>query len=298
MFKSGYIAIVGQPNVGKSTLLNALLGQKLAAVSPKPQMTRHRILGIKNVPEAQMLFLDSPGIHMPHRSLNEYMIEEAYSVLNDADVILMMTEPNKQLTDDDRKIYDKAKKNGKPILFLINKVDHADQRNILPYMDQVMRELSPASVIPISAIAGHGLNHVEAEILKHLPEGPVYFPEDQVTDRSERFFASEVIREKIMALTREEVPYSVTVLIEEFLEPKETDRKKIVKIRAAIIIDKDSQKAILVGHGGSMIKKIGQASRVELEKFLEMPVYLDLFVRVEKDWSRDPKKVKEFEGDA
>ncbi len=297
MFKSGYIAIVGRPNVGKSTLLNALLGQKLASVSPKPQMTRHRILGIKNVPGAQMLFLDSPGIHTPHRSLNEYMIEEAYSVLNDADVILMMTEPNKYLLDEDRKIYEKAKKNGKPILFLINKVDTGDQRHILPYMDQIIRELSPAAVITISAISGYGLEAIESEIMKALPEGPVYFPEDQVTDRSERFFAAEVIREKIMALTREEVPYSVTVLIEEFKEPRESDRKKIVKIRAAIIIDKESQKFILVGHGGSMIKKIGQESRLELEKLLEMPVFLDLFVRVEKDWSKDARKVREFEGD-
>lgn len=300
MYKSGYIAIIGRPNVGKSTLLNALLGQKLAAVSPKPQMTREKILGIKTLPDAQMLFLDTPGIHRPHRSLNEYMVEIARETLNDADVLLVVLDSavgargHAPVHREDVEILKAASSKHKPLIVALNKIDTVDRRQLLPLIDLCLKEYGAAAVIPIAAAKNEGLDGLEAEILKQLPEGPVYYPEDQVTDRNQRFLVAEIIREKMMGLLREEVPYSTAVVIESFQEPDEADRKKVIRIQAAIIIEKDSQKGIVIGKGGSMIKKIGETARKELEILLESPVYLELFVRVERDWSQDPRMVREF----
>lgn len=289
MFKSGYIAIIGRPNVGKSTLLNALLGQKIAAVSPKPQTTRHKILGIKHLPGGQLLFLDTPGIHRPHRSLNEYMVEVARSTFGDADLFLFLIDS--EISDEDREIYRGICGKGKPILVILSKADKIAVKRLPLLVERCREEF--CDVVPVSALLGKGLDVVEREILKRLPEGPAYYPEDQVTDQTERFLVSEIIREKVMGLAREEVPYSVTVLIEAFREPREGE-KRITHIRAALICEKDSQKAILIGKGGQMIKRIGQKARKEIESHLGCRVFLELFVRVEKDWSKDPKKVKEF----
>lgn len=293
MFKSGYIAIIGRPNVGKSTLLNAFLGQKIAAVSPKPQMTRGKILGIKTLSEAQLLFLDTPGIHKPHRSLNEYMMEVARESLNDADVFVLLIEPS--LRDDDREIHRMLSAKNKPVIVAINKIDRVDRRALLPLMDTCLKEWKVKAVVPISATKGDGLDRLEGEILKNLPEGSPYFPEDQVTDRTERFLVCEIIREKIMDLTREEVPYSTAVVIEAFEEPQETQAKRITRIRAAIILEKESQKGIVIGKGGLMLKKIGETSRKELEELLGSPIYLELFVKVDKDWTKDQRKVREYQ---
>jgi GTP-binding protein Era len=297
MFKSGYIAIIGRPNVGKSTLLNAFLGQKLAAVSPKPQMTREKILGIKNVPGAQMLFLDTPGIHKAHKSLNEYMVAVAQGTLDDADILLVMIEPGAAVHWKDGEILKLARMKNKPVLAAINKIDTVDRRLLLALMDECLKKYGVSAVVPISATIPSGIDRLEAEILSRLPEGPVYYPEDQVTDRSDRFLVTEIVREKIMALTREEVPYGAAVIIETYQEPQESDRKKVIRIQAAIIVDKDSQKGIIVGKGGQMIKKIGETARKELETLLETPIYLELFVRVEKEWTQDLRKVEEFSQD-
>jgi GTP-binding protein Era len=294
MHKSGYIAIIGRPNVGKSTLLNALLGQKLAAVSPKPQMTREKILGIKTLPNAQLLFLDTPGLHKPHRSLNEYMVEAAREGLGDADLVLVLVEPRSPVSREDQDILRSVKERGKPLVVAINKIDTVDRRVLLPLMDALLKEFGAQAVVPVSALSASGLDRLEAELLDRLPEGPVYFPEDQVTDRSERFLAAEIIREKVMDLLREEVPYSTAVVIESFQEPDAADRKKVTRIQAAIIVEKDSQKGIVIGKGGQMIKKIGESARKELETLLEGPVYLELFVKVESDWTKDSRKVEEF----
>lgn len=296
-YKCGYIAIIGQPNVGKSTLINALIGQKLAGVSSKPQMTRHRILGIKTTSDAQMLFLDTPGIHKPHRSLNEYMMEVAHMVLSDADVFLFMIEPSKvlgSLHSTDKEIYELLKKNGKPVILLINKADRIPKDHLLPLLETCQQTWNIPVMIPISATQKNGLDRVEAEILKYLPENPAFYPADQASDQNDRFLVGEVIREKIMELTLEEVPYSVTIDVEEFKEPREEDIKKLFRVRASIICEKDSQKAILIGKGGQMIKKIGAESRIELEKELGQKVYLELFVRVERDWTKDPRRLREF----
>ncbi len=294
MHKSGYIAIVGRPNVGKSTLLNALLGQKLAAVSSKPQMTREKILGIKTVPGAQLLFLDTPGFHKPHRSLNEHMLEAARQSLGDADVVLVLIDPKGPVSREDAEILRTVKEKAKPLLVAINKVDTVDHRSLLPLMDVLLKDFGADAVIPVSALSGSGLDRLEPEIVQRLPEGPVYFPEDQVTDRSERFLVTEIVREKVMDLTREEVPYSTAVVIESFQEPDASDRKKVTRIQAAIVLEKDSQKGIVIGKGGQMIKKIGEAARKELETLLDGPVYLELFVKVDTDWTKDPRKVEEF----
>jgi GTP-binding protein Era len=294
MHKSGYIAIIGRPNVGKSTLLNALLGQKLAAVSPKPQMTREKILGIKTLSNAQLLFLDTPGLHKPHRSLNEHMVEAAREGLGDADLVLVLVEPRNPVSREDQDILRSVKERGKPLVVAINKIDTVDRRSLLPLMDSLLKEFGAQAVVPVSALSSSGLDRLEAELLDRLPEGPVYFPEDQVTDRSERFLAAEVIREKVMDLLREEVPYSTAVVIESFQEPDASDRKRVTRIQAAIILEKDSQKGIVIGKGGQMIKKIGESARKELEALLEGPVYLELFVKVVSDWTKDPRKVEEF----
>src|SRR3989338_10757473 len=305
MFKSGYVAIVGRPNVGKSTLLNAFLGQKIAVVTSKPQTTRPRILGIKNLPGAQFLFLDTPGIHKPHKSLNAYMMDVAHAALDDADVFLFLIEPSSHLRTEDREIFQMITFKKKPIIVAINKVDGADHTMLLPFTDQCAHELKPAVIIPISALHGKGISDIESEIIKRLPEGPAYYPEDQVTDQTERFLACEIIREKIMELTREEIPYSVAVIIEAFEEPPSPGlrppspgmgegKKSITRIRASIICEKDSQKGILIGKGGLMLKNIGSRARKDLEEQLGTQVYLELFVRVEKEWTKDTKKVKEF----
>ncbi len=293
-FKSGYVAIVGRPNVGKSTLLNALIGEKLAAVTDKPQTTRHRILGIRSSSEGQILFLDMPGIHRPHKSLNEYMVEVARTSLEAADLILLVVEPGDRILSDDRNIVELIRARRKPHLLVINKADTVGQDRLLPMIAMYEQQFQPAVILPVVASRGRGVEGLIQEILQRLPEGPAYYPEDQISDLNDRFLASETVREKAFTLLRQEIPYSLAVEIEQYEEPKEGDPKPIVRIRASIIVEKESQKGIVIGKGGEMIKKIGTLARQELEERLGQKVFLELFVRVEPDWTQDPQKVKEF----
>ena len=324
--KVGYIAVVGRPNVGKSTLINALLGEKLMAVSAKPQTTRHRVLGIKNVPGGQLLFLDTPGIHRPHKALNDSMLQMAQSAVEDADVFLFVREPDEKYEAEEREIYQRIASRKKPILVVINKADKVYKPNLLPVMEFCMRHFPAKEVIPLSALKLQNLEGLEREIVKYLPEGPALYPEEQLTDQPERFFVTEVVREKIMELTKKEVPYSVAVVVEEFRERPSSagpvpglppltaslaqklaagDQRgspvrghprasETIYIRAVIIVEKDSQKGILIGKGGKMIKEIGMLARKDLEERLAQPLFLELFVRVEADWTKDPNKVREF----
>lgn len=294
--KTGYIAVVGRPNVGKSTLINALLGEKLMAVSAKPQTTRHRVLGIKNVPGGQLLFLDTPGIHRPHKALNDSMLQMAQSAVEDADIFLFVREPDEKFEAEEREIYQRIASRNKPILVVINKADKIYKPNLLPLMEFCMRHFPSKAVIPLSALKLQNLEGLEQEIVKYLPEGEALYPEEQLTDQPERFFVTEVVREKIMELTKKEVPYSVAVVVEEFREKQEGHPRAsdTTYIRAVIIVEKDSQKGILIGKGGKMIKEIGMLARKELEERLANPLFLELFVRVETDWTKDPAKVREF----
>ncbi len=288
-YRSGYIAIVGRPNVGKSTLLNQLLRYKVAITSPKPQTTRNRILGVKTVPHAQMLFVDTPGIHRAERPLNRYMTKEAIRTLTDADVILMLIEADGSSSEDDAYIIENLRETKTPVLLVINKIDTVPKPSLLSIMDRYATLYPFEALIPASALTGDGLDTLEKEIIRLLPPGPQYFPEDQVTDLPERFLASELIREKVFNMCGEEIPYAVAVVVEEFEERRPP---KPVYIRATVYVEKESQKGILIGAQGRMLKKIGQAARVDLQGILGRPVYLELWVKVEKNWSKNERTLR------
>lgn len=285
-FRSGFIAIVGRPNVGKSTLLNALLGEKIAIISDKPQTTRNRILGIVNARNGQLVFIDTPGIHKPMHKMNEYMVRTALATYNEVDVILMMVEANEQPGGGDRYIIDTLKDVKTPVFLLINKVDLVEKQTLLPLIRQYS-ELRPfAEIIPVSALR-NDLGALLDLIMERMPEGPRYFPDDQLTDQPERFIVSELIREKIFELTKDEIPYSTAVVIEQMKEEPE-----ITRITAVIYVERDSQKGILIGRGGAMLKQIGTLARHDAEKLLGAKIFLQLWVKVKKGWREDEQMLK------
>jgi GTP-binding protein Era len=283
-FKSGFVSLIGRPNVGKSTLLNCLLGEKIAIVSPKPQTTRNRILGIKNLPAAQIIFLDTPGIHRSKDMLNQSMVRTALATLREVDVICLLIEADSPDHEENDWILENLQKVQKPVLLAINKIDRIPKGNLLPIMERYSRKRPFQQIIPISALLGEGIDILVNELLKILPEGPRLFPEDMVTDLPERFLAAEMIREKVFLLTREEIPYATAVVIEEF---KEREEKNLVVIRATIQVERDSQKGILIGGKGRMLKEIGRLAREEIEALLGVRVFLELWVKVEKNWRED-----------
>lgn len=289
-FKSGFVAIIGRPNVGKSTLLNAILGEKIAIVSEKPQTTRNRIRGIKNTENCQIIFLDTPGIHEAKGYLNEFMVKEALSALEDVDVIIYLVEAIKKIKDEEF-IIQNLKKVKCPVILGINKVDIVRKDNLLPLIDEYSKAFLFKEIIPLSATKGEGIDELLKIVIELLPEGPKYFPEDILTDQAERFIVAEIIREKVFELTRQEIPYSTAVVVEKF---KENPAKRIVSISATINVERDSQKGIIIGKGGTMLKEIGTRARMDIERLLGTKVFLELFVRVQKDWTKDKKILKEF----
>jgi GTPase len=291
MFKSGFIGIIGKPNVGKSTLLNGILGEKLAIITSKPQTTRNRIVGIRNTEEAQFIFVDTPGIHAAHTPLNRMMVRTATDTFTDSDILLLVVEAGQEATKDDLLIIESLKAIPAPTFLILNKIDLIRKDQLLPQMD-AYRQLHPfAEMIPISALTGEGIPQLLNELGKYLPEGPRYFPEDMMTDSSERFVAAEIIREKILLLTHKEIPYSAAVVVDAF---KEDEAKNLIRISATINVEKESQKGILIGKKGAMLKEIGTRARMDMEKFFASRIYLELFVRVRKDWTKDPKMLREF----
>lgn len=285
-FKSGFISILGRPNVGKSTLFNRILGEKIAIVTEKPQTTRNRILGIKNVEGAQLIFLDTPGLHEGGTELNKRMVKTALSTGRDSDVLLFLTEANSPPLEEDRQMLEHLKASkGIPFL-VINKIDLVKKETLLPLMDQYQKLFPFEKIIPLSALQGDGIEILIEEIVRVLPEAPPYFPEDMVTDQTERFLVSEIIREKVIQNSYQEIPYATAVIIESF---KESTEKNLVVIQATIYVEKESQKKILIGKGGQKLKKIGELSRKEIEAFLGKKVFLELWVKVEKNWTRNPK---------
>jgi GTP-binding protein Era len=285
-FKSGFISILGRPNVGKSTLFNCVLGEKIAIVTEKPQTTRNRILGIKTVEGGQFIFLDTPGLHEGRSELNQRMVRTAVASSQDADILLFMIEASSPLVERDRQMIESLKgSHGVPYL-VINKIDLVKRETLLPIIDQYQRLHPFYKIIPISAFTGEGVDVLLDEIFKVLPESPPYFSEEMITDQTERFLISEIVREKVIEQSYQEIPYSTAITIEEF---KEHPEKNLVVIKGTIHVERDSQRKILIGKGGQKLRKIGEAARKEIETFLGMRVFLELWVNVEKDWTHDPR---------
>ncbi len=294
MFKSGFIGIIGRPNVGKSTLLNVIVGERIAITTHKPQTTRNRIMGIKNLGEpqpGQMIFLDTPGIHRASTPLNRAMVDAATGTFGNVDLLLVVVEAAPAPHPDDRFIIDSLREISLPVLLVINKIDLGDRRLLLPLIDAFRDLHTFLAIIPLSALKGDGVDGLIREIWKLLPEGPRYFPEEMMTDRSERFIAAEIIREKITLRTHQEIPYATAVVVDAF---KEDEAKNMIRIAATIHVAKDSQKGIIIGKKGAMLKEIGTRARLEMEKFFAAKVFLELFVRVAKDWTNDPRMLQEF----
>jgi GTP-binding protein Era len=287
-FKCGYVALIGGPNVGKSTLLNQLVGDKLAITSPKPQTTRHRLLGIVNRPQAQLLFLDTPGVLEPKGALNATLVQAALTALAEADVVVWLVEPRPPAPDD-KVLLPHLRRLDRPLIVAVNKIDTVPKPCLLPLIS-AYHELMPATaIVPISALLGDGLAELMAEIGKLLPTAPPLYPPDQETDSSERFLVAELIRERVLHHTGEEVPHAVAVQVEEFDENR---RPQLVKIRALIFVERESQKGILIGKQGHRLKTIGAEARGEIEALLGAKVFLELWVKVWKNWRKDPKALR------
>jgi GTP-binding protein Era len=290
-FKSGFIALIGAPNVGKSTLLNALLGQKISIVSSRPQTTRNRILGVKHVEAGQFIFLDTPGILEPKGLLNRAIIQTSLKTLSEVDLVVLIVEPfvpHPTISEDLRKRLVQAHR---PLFLVINKIDLVDKKRILPIIEEASRTLLFKEIIPLSALTGEGVAVLEKCLHEALPEGPPFFPEDMVTDLSEKFLVGELIREKVFRLVSQEIPYAVAVTVESF---KAREAKPIIDISATIHVERDSQKGILIGKQGRMLKTIAEQARKDMEILLGSKVFLELWVRTEKNWSNDPRFLKKF----
>lgn len=302
--RAGYVGLVGRPNVGKSTLLNAVLGTKVAAVAPRPQTTRNRIAGILTREGYQAILVDTPGIHRPHSPLNEAMVRAALSVLAEVDVVCWLVDAQdaaararkdeSPLGPGDAFVAEQVEATGTPALVVVNKVDLVDKRWLLPVMAACQERLPEATVLPVSALKADGLEILLQELAARLPEGPAFFPADQLTEQSERFAVSEIIREKLVRHTRGELPYATAVEIEAFDESRREEERPLVHINARILVERKSQKGIVIGKGGAMLKRIGSEARVEIEDLLGSRVHLELFVAVEDRWTRNPRLLREL----
>lgn len=289
-FRSGFVAVLGPPNAGKSTFVNRLVGQKVAIVTPRPQTTRNRILGIINRPDGQAVLIDTPGIHRATTALGKQMMAEVTQALEGIDVLAVMIDASAGLTAGDRLAFEHAKKFRGPVFLLLNKIDRIAKPSLLPLIEKCSHEFAPTEIIPISALTGDGVELAFERLIVHLPEGEPYFPADQVTDQPERFLAAEIIREKAMTSTKQEVPHAVAVRVESFEETG-----KLVRISATVSVEREGQKGILIGRGGEKLKAIGTSAREELEEILGMKVFLEIRVKVERDWRQDPRLVQQLD---
>ena len=290
-FKSGFVSIIGPPNVGKSTLLNRLIGEKIAIISPKPQTTRNRILAVKTTPEYQMVFLDTPGIHQAKGKLNLAMVRTALATMSTVDLILFLLDAQSPDNQSNQTVLEALKSVDTQSLLVMNKIDLVPERSLSPVIDKFERLHQFKGSVCISALHGLGIDDLVAKIVSLLPTGPAYYPEDTLTDLPERFFCAEIIREKILNLTSEEIPYAVAVTVNSF---KEDEQKNLIRIQADIHVERPSQKGIIIGKGGSMLREIGKQARLDMEKLLGARVFLELWVRIQKKWRKDPRALKEF----
>ncbi len=288
--RAGFVAIIGRPNAGKSTLLNRLVGQKIAIVTSKPQTTRNRIQGIVTRPEGQIVFIDTPGLHEPESALGRQMMREVAAAVEGIDLLLLVLDASRTLPFADELLLERARRfRGKSILVL-NKIDRLPRPKLLPLIEAFRQAFEFSAIVPISAVKGSGCEELGREILRQLPEGDAYFPEDQITDQPERFLAAEIVREKAIQVMYHEVPYALAVFVEKFEESP-----KLLRIEATMNVERDTQKKILIGHKGDMLKKIGTEARKELEVIFGAKVYLGLFVKVVPNWREDPQKVRELD---
>lgn len=285
------MALGGRTNVGKSTLLNRLVGQKVAIVTPRPQTTRRRILGIRSDPDAQVIFIDTPGMHDPRTALNHRMLEVARRCMREGEVAVAVIEARMPLSEGDRLFLAGMRELKVPRVVAINKIDLVRRDDLFAAVGQAARELPEAEIVPVSALKGRNTDELLRVIKRMLPEGPALMPEDEYTDQSERMIAAEVVREKVFLAMREEVPFSTAVTVEKFVEDPE---RRLVRISAVIVVGRESHKGMLIGAGGRRLKEIGTAARLEIEKILDIHVFLELLVRVDKDWTRNPRKIAEL----
>lgn len=295
-FKSGFVSIIGRPNAGKSTLMNRLLGEKLSIVTRKAQTTRNIIKGVLTDDKSQIVFIDTPGIHESEKLLNKYMIKIALEALKEVDVIVYMADALKgKITDDDKIILNALRDSKIPVILVLNKIDEIKEKEkILPLIETFKKEKDFLEIFPLSATRGDNVDELLFKVKSLLPEGPKYFPEDQFTDMPERFIVSEIIREKAFLLVHEEIPYSVAVEVESFKDKKTKKGEPLVEIHAAIHVEADSQKGIIIGKSGAVIKKIGAEARKDIEKLLGAKVYLEIFVKVTKNWTKKGRLLKEL----
>lgn len=289
-FRSGFVTILGRPNVGKSTLVNRLVGRKVSIISARPQTTRNRILGIVNRPGAQVVLIDTPGVHRAGSALGRQMMDEVAQALEGIDVVAVMVDATQGLTRGDRMALDRARQFQGPVVLLLNKIDRMPKPALLPLLDACSREAQFAEMIPVSALTGDGVEIVLDRLIAYLPAGEPYFPLDQFTDQPERFLAAEIVREKAMAATRQEVPQALAVIVESFEEGE-----RLIRIQAVIHTEREGQKGIVIGSRGSMLKEIGTAARKELEEIFGVKVFLELHVKVQADWRDDPHRVQQLD---
>jgi GTP-binding protein Era len=285
--KAGFVSIIGKPNAGKSTLMNALVGEKMSIITPKAQTTRHRILGIVNHEDYQIVFSDTPGIIKPHYALQETMMHQVEGSLVDADLVLLVTDINEKYDESD--IFEKLQGSNAPLCVIINKIDKSDEESVKAKVDYWQEKLNPKAIFAVSALKDHNVLAVMNFVIEHLPEHPAYYDKDSLTDRNDRFFASEIIREKIFKIYEKEIPYSTEVIITAF---KEGDQ--LYRISSEIIVERDSQKNILIGKGGETLKKVGTYARKDMEEFFQRKVFLEMFVKVIPDWRSKKNYLKQF----
>jgi len=288
--RSGFVSLVGRPNAGKSTLLNRIVGSKLAIVSDKPQTTRNRIVGVKNYEDGQIVFTDTPGIHRPLHRMNVRMVDLAVETARHGDLVALVRDAAVPAGSGDRFVRDLLGKAHVPVVLILNKIDRLAKPKLLP-MIEAARSFPFVEIVPVSALDGTNVDRLERVLLDHLPEGEPLYPRDFVTDQPERFFVAEIVREKVLEFTRDELPFTTAVVVDRFEEP---DAKGLMRLYCSIVVERDSQKGILVGRGGEMIKRIGTTARVDLERFFETRVYLDLRVKVRSDWREDDRVLDEL----
>ncbi|WP_077214011.1 GTPase Era [Bacillus dakarensis] len=289
--KSGFISIIGRPNVGKSTFLNRVIGQKIAIMSDKPQTTRNKVQGVLTTDDAQLIFIDTPGIHKPKHRLGDFMMKVAQNTLKEVDIVLFMVNAEEGFGRGEEFIIEKFQSVKTPIFLVINKIDQIHPEQLISLIDSYKEKYPFAEIVPISALQGNNVEKLLEQIKKYLPEGPQFYPADQVTDHPERFIVSELIREKALHLTREEIPHSLAVVIEKMERDGERD---VVHVMATVIVERDSQKGIIIGKQGSMLKEIGKRARIDIENLLGSKVFLELWVKVQKDWRNRMSQLRDF----